>query len=61
MQTDRLLTVREIADALHISERQVWRLCMLPGFPKPLKLSARVVRFHADDLAAYVNRLRGAG
>lgn len=59
-----LLTAHEVAELLGVSPRQVWRLAgereLGNGrFPRALKLSARIVRFHRDDLNSYLSHLRG--
>ena len=58
-----LLTARQVAEVLQVSTRTVWRLAAdreagLNKFPRALKLSSRVVRFHTDDLQAYLDGLR---
>jgi len=58
----RLLTVRQVGDLLGISPRTVWRLSALAeigrsAFPRPLRLSAKVVRWRARDVQAYLDAL----
>jgi len=62
-----LLTVRQLAAALKLSRATVWRLTAaadagLPtadGFPRPVRLGRRIVRWRASDVAAYLGRLAG--
>jgi len=58
----RLLSVREVAELLGISVRSCWRLSALAEaghgtFPRPLRLSAKVVRWRARDVQAYLDAL----
>ena len=48
-----LLTVREVAAALKISPRQVWKLRAVGRLPMPVKLS-RSVRWRATDIELFV-------
>ena len=48
-----LLTVREVAELLKISARQVWKLAASGRLPGPMRLG-RSVRWRADDLAAFI-------
>lgn len=49
-----LLTVRDVAAALKISVRQVWKLNSAGRLPAPLRV-ARSVRWKRDELAAWVD------
>lgn len=49
-----LLTVREVATALKISPRQVWKLLASEQLPSPLKLS-RSVRWRAGDISRFID------
>ena len=58
----RLLTVGQVAELLGISVRTCWRLSALAEaghgtFPRPLRLSAKCVRWRLADLRAYLDRL----
>lgn len=49
-----LLTVREVATALKVSVRQVWKLNSSARLPAPVRLS-RSVRWRQDELTAWIN------
>mgnify|MGYP003886172007 CR=1 FL=1 len=58
----KLLTVGQVADLLGISVRTCWRLSALAeaghgSFPRPLRLSAKCVRWRLADLRAYLDHL----
>ncbi len=60
----KLLTVREVAEALAVSERSAWRWSALAEagqgtFPKPLRLGPKVVRWRLRDVEAYLAALAG--
>lgn len=48
-----LLTVQEVAEALKVSARQVWKLTASGRLPQPVRLG-RSVRWRAADLATFV-------
>lgn len=59
-----MLDVREVAELLRVSPRQVWRLVALAearggGFPRPLRLGTRTVRWRLGDIERYVTALAG--
>lgn len=61
-----LLDVRQLGDALRLSVASCWRLSALAeagleagGFPRPIRLSARVVRWRLCDVSAYLAGLAG--
>lgn len=56
----KLLTTKEVADHLRVSPRTVQRFAKNPpvGFPRPVKIGARV-RYHAADLEQYLQTLKG--
>jgi predicted DNA-binding transcriptional regulator AlpA len=57
-----LLTVREVARRLSISERSVWRWTALGFLPPPVHPHARSTRWRAADIERYLQGLsRGAG
>ena len=60
----RLMTVRELAQTLSISPRCAWRLSALRevgigSFPQPVRLSRKLTRWRARDVAAYLDGLAG--
>ena len=65
MPTDRpvlpklLLTVREVAAVVSVSERMIRGMVASGRFPRPLRIG-RSVRWRASDVATWVDRLTGA-
>lgn len=62
-----LLDVDQLAAALGISRRLIWNLAAKAeagvdcgGFPRPVRLSARVVRWRQSDVERYLDQLQGA-
>jgi predicted DNA-binding transcriptional regulator AlpA len=53
-----LLTSDEAARLLGISKRTFHNLRHADGFPKPLVLSERIVRWRAKDIEAFIAALR---
>jgi len=51
--TESLLTVREVAAALRVSMRQVWKLASADRLPKPVRLG-RSVRWRRTDIERYI-------
>jgi predicted DNA-binding transcriptional regulator AlpA len=52
-----LLTVRDVARRLSISERTVWRWTALGLLPPPVHPHARSTRWRAADLERYLEQL----
>ena len=52
-----LLTVREVARRLSISERTVWRWTALGLLPIPVHPHARSTRWRAADIERYLEKL----
>ena len=50
---DRLLGVRQVADQLNVSTRQVWKLASSGRLPKPVRLG-RSVRWRESDVAEFI-------
>ena len=48
-----LLTVREVAAALKVSPRQIWKLNAMGRLPAPIR-QARSVRWRSSDIAEFV-------
>ena len=62
MNAHQLLTIEEVAIILSIDKRTCWRLVRqaeagICKFPKPLRISARTVRWRASDITAYIDSL----
>jgi len=65
-ETVRLLTVKELAAALGVNERTCWRLTAMAeagqvGFPRPLRIGHRIIRWRLSDVEAYLAALAGGG
>jgi predicted DNA-binding transcriptional regulator AlpA len=52
-----LLDINEVAAVLGIGRRTAYVLRGRPGFPKPIALGSRVVRYRADDVRKFVDAL----
>ena len=60
----QLLTVRELAATLKLSERTCWRLAGkaeagIEEFPRPLRVGPKAVRWRLADVEPYIARLAG--
>ena len=52
---DKLLTVREVANRLGVSSRQIWKLTASGRLPAPVRL-ARSVRWRESDISLFIER-----
>jgi predicted DNA-binding transcriptional regulator AlpA len=52
---ERLLRVRNVADLLSISVRDVWRKVEERRIPKPIKLGPRVTRWRLSEILAVMS------
>mgnify|MGYP006430012239 CR=1 FL=1 len=59
-KSDRLLTVREVADRLGVSVRTVWSLRSAGEIPDAVKIS-NATRWRRSDIESYIRGLRAAG
>ena len=50
----QLLTVEDVARALAVSTRTVWRLVSAGELPPPQRIGKRLRRWRASDIEAYV-------
>lgn len=57
MKTERLLKLREVAEALSLSTRAVYRLIADGALPRPVKLGG-AARFYESDVQGYLEGLR---
>ncbi|HPD15689.1 MAG TPA: hypothetical protein PLE19_12100 [Planctomycetota bacterium] len=66
----KLLDVKAMAELLGVSERLVWRLSALSeagrtgacnGFPRPVRIATKTIRWRLKDVEAYLGRLVGEG
>ena len=55
-----LVDTREAASLLDVSERRFQQLRKDPGFPRPVELGPRTIRWRTTDLATYVGSLSTA-
>jgi predicted DNA-binding transcriptional regulator AlpA len=63
----QLLTARDVAAALKVHVGSLWRMAALAraglpcgGFPAPLSISPRVIRWRAADVERYLDALASA-
>lgn len=61
-QLAKLLTVKELAAALGIHERSVWRMAAQAEagrgrFPRPLRIGPKTIRWRPADVEAYLASL----
>jgi predicted DNA-binding transcriptional regulator AlpA len=59
-----LLTVKELASMLGVSERTCWRLAAMAeagqgNFPAPVRIGSRVIRWRPADVEKYLMALSG--
>jgi len=57
-----LLTVKDMARVLGIHERTVWRMAAqaeagVTGFPRPVRIGRKTVRWRREDVEAYIEAL----
>jgi excisionase family DNA binding protein len=50
----QLLTTDDVAKRLRVSRRAAFMLVKQPGFPAPVRLGSRMVRYRESDLDAWV-------
>lgn len=50
----QLVDISQVAHALQVSRRTVWRLVSRGMLPQPIRLSPRLVRWRVDDLARLI-------
>jgi predicted DNA-binding transcriptional regulator AlpA len=48
----------DLAAALNISIRQLWRMRAAGELPAPVRVGRRCVRWRAEDVARYLDQLR---
>jgi predicted DNA-binding transcriptional regulator AlpA len=52
-----LMTPEEVAEKLKMERRKFLRtVANQPGFPAPVRLSKRILRWHAEDIDTWVDR-----
>jgi excisionase family DNA binding protein len=56
MESERLLTVKQIADRLGISVRKVWRDVAAGILPGGIKLGKRTTRWRESEIIAFIER-----
>jgi excisionase family DNA binding protein len=55
-----LLTVRDVAELLSMSVREVWRLESEGRIPKAIRMSRKTVRWKGTQIEAYLSSLQPA-
>jgi len=57
----RLLSARQVAERLSISERSVWRLAAAGRLPEPVRLTGKLVRWRSGDIEACIEAMSTRG
>lgn len=55
-----LLSVRQVAEALGVSRRTVWRLASVGDIPQPIRLGVQIIRWRHGDIEACLAQKGGA-
>lgn len=58
MELQKLLTVRQVAEMLSISTREVWRRADSGDLPRPIQLGKRVRRWLRDEIEAIIEQAK---
>ena len=53
--TDRLLSVRDVAARIGVSHVSVWRFVKRGHLPKPMKIGTRLSRWKASDIEDFLD------
>ena len=56
--TDTLISIRDIRDLFGLGRTAAYELTHRPGFPEPIKLSARCYRWWASEVIAFAADVR---
>ncbi len=56
--TDTLISIRDIRELFGLGRTAVYELTHRPGFPEPIKLSARCYRWWASEVIAFAADMR---
>lgn len=54
---DRMMTLAEVAEAMNVTQRHVYRLIAAGEFPQPIRVG-RCVRVPLSEFRAYLERLK---
>lgn len=58
MESRKLLTVKDVADLLAISTREVWRRADSGQLPKPLRLGGKLRRWLREEVEAVIEQAK---
>ena len=53
----KMLNSQQVCDLMAFSPATLWRLIRAKRFPAPLKVGPQTVRWRADELTAYQDRI----
>lgn len=53
-----LLTPGQVADMLRVTKRTLWRMAKQDGFPQPVRLTRKTVRWRAVEVKQYLEALQ---
>ena len=59
--TRDLLTVKQVAQQLKVSQRTVWRYVSRKRLPAPVRLSSARLRWRQDDIDTFLERMTKDG
>ncbi len=57
----RLLTVREVSEMTGLSRSTIYSMVAAGDFPKPVRIGARAVRWHENEVRTFITSRPRAG
>jgi prophage regulatory protein len=61
LSTDRLMSITDIRTLFKLGRTAAYELTRRPGFPAPVRLSPRCLRWWASEVAGYADTLQQEG
>ncbi len=55
MLADKLMTCKEVAEALNLTKQTIWQMEAEGRFPPAIRKPGRFVRWHESDVVAWLN------
>lgn len=53
--SEGLLTPRQVAELLRVTDRTLWRMAKQDGFPPPIRFSRKLIRWKASDMQSFID------